>query len=170
MSNVKGSLPVVLATLAAVLGSSSHAAPLEFVDRCYVRQESASPAAGAASGPTQSYLGLRRKATQLVEVSVSVAAANGAVCSVAGIAKLRGSPGAEYLSLVVRPDGRASADAPCQLRIQGTATAVELATTEPACRAQSLCAGLVQLDGQRFELSARVPDGVRGPCFAQPGP
>lgn len=118
----------------------------------------------------QSHLGLRRKGTQLVEVSVAIAGADGAVCSIAGVAKVLGSPGAEYLSLVVRPDGGSSPKVPCQLRVQGTPTAVELTTTEPSCQAQSVCGGQVQLNGQRFELSARVPDGVKGPCFAPPPP
>ena len=163
----------VAVIIAAVLSSLVHAGPLEFIDGCYVRAEPAPLATSGASSPTQSYLGLRRKGTQLVEVNVAVAGANGAVCSVAGIAKVRGNPGAEYLSLVVRPDGgaqRSSANVPCQLRIQGTPTAVELATTEPSCRAQSLCGGQVQLNGQRFELSGRVAHGARGPCFASPAP
>ena len=156
--------------IATALCGGVHAAPLDFVDGCYVRPEPALAAASGASGPTQSYLGLRRKGTQLVEVNVAVAGANGTVCSVAGIAKWRGPPGAEHLSLVVRPEsGRNSADALCQLRIQGTPTAVELATTEPTCQAQSLCGGLVQLDGQRFELSGRVPS-AGSPCFASPAP
>ena len=162
----------VIAAIATALCSWGHATPLEFVDGCYVRPEPTLLAASGASGPTQSHLGLRRKGTQLVEVNVAVAGANGAVCSVAGIAKLRGTPGAEYLSLVVRPESglqRNAVNALCQLRIQGTPTAVELTTTEPSCQAQSLCGGLVQLDGQRFELSGKVP-GAGGPCFASPAP
>ena len=163
-------LRTVVGAVATALCGWGHAAPLVFVDGCYVRPEPALVAASGASGPTQSYLGLRRKGTQLVEVNVAVAGANGAVCSVAGVAKWRGSAGAEFLSLVVRPDSglqRNSVDALCQLRIQGTPTAVELATTEPACQAQSLCAGMVQLNGQRFELSGRMP-AAGGPCFASP--
>ena len=166
-SDAKALLRIVVAAIATALCSWGHAAPPEFVDGCYVRPEPASP---AASGVSQSHLGLRRQGTQLVEVNVAVAGANGAVCSVAGIAKWRGGPGAEYLSLVVRPDSglqRHPGHALCQLRIQGTPTAVELATTEPSCQAQSLCAGAVQLDGQRFELSGRVP-AAGGPCFASP--
>ena len=163
----------IVVTTAAALWGCVHAAPLEFADGCYVRPEPALLAASGASGTTQSYLGLRRKSAQLVEVNVSVAGANGAVCNVAGIAKVRGNPGAEYLSLVVRPEGglqRNSVDLLCQLRIHGTPTAVELATTESACQAQSLCGGMVQLNGQRFELSRRLPAGSTTPCFASPGP
>jgi len=159
-----------LALVAVIGGGQAQAAPGEFVDACYVRAEPASP---AASGPGQSHLGLRRKGTQIVEVNVAVTGADGAVCSVAGVAKVVGAPGAEYLSLAVRPDGAArgsSTDVPCQLRIRSTATAVELAASEPSCRAQSLCGGLVQLDGQRFDQSGRVPDGGRGPCFAPATP
>lgn len=160
----------LVSLVATVLSSSAHAALPDFVDGCYVRAEPASAAASDASGPTHSHLGLRRKGTQLVEVSVAVAGANGAVCSVAGIAKVQGNPGAEYLSLVIRPDGRPSAKVPCQLRVQGTLGALELATTEPSCQAQSLCEGQVRLSGQRFELAARVPHGVKGPCFASSAP
>ena len=163
----------VAIVFATVLCSLANAAPLEFVDGCYVRPEPAAPAASGASNPSQSYLGLRRKGTQLVEVDLAVTGANGAVCSVTGVAKLRGGPGAQYLSLVVRPTGgaqRNAVSALCQLRIQGTPAAVELASTEPACQAQSLCGGQVQLNGQRFELSGRVPHGARGPCFASPAP
>ena len=164
---------IVVAAIATALCRFVHAAPFDFVDGCYVRPEPALAAAGGASSPTQSYLGLRRKGTQLVEVNVAVAGANGAVCSVAGVAKWRGGPGAEYLSLVVRPDSglqrNSAGNALCQLRIQGTSTAVELATTEPSCQAQSLCAGLVQFDGQRFELSGRV-NAAGAPCFASPAP
>ena len=172
LGGLGGSLRTVLAAIATALCSWVHAAPLDFVDGCYVRPEPGPAAAGGASGSAQSYLGLRRKGTQLVEVNVAVAGANGAVCSVAGVAKWRGSPGAEYLSLVVRPDSgvqRNSVNALCQLRIQGTPTAVELATTESSCQAQSLCAGMVQLNGQRFELSGRV-SAAGGPCFASPVP
>jgi len=161
-----------VAATATALCSFIHAAPLDDARGIYKRPEPALSPASGANGPTQSYLGLRRKGTQLVEVNVAVAGANGAVCSVAGIAKWRGSAGAEYLSLVVRPDSgvqRNSVNALCQLRIQSKPTAVELATTEPSCQAQSLCAGMVQLNGQRFELSERVST-AGGPCFASPVP
>lgn len=160
----------VIATIATVLGTLAHAAPPEFVDGCYVRAEPASPGASGASGPTQSHLGLRRKGTQLVEVSVAVVGANGAVCSVAGIAKVQGNPGAQYLSLVIRPDGGPSGKLPCQLRVHGGPANLELATTEPSCQAQSLCEGQVRLSGQRFELAARVPQGAKGPCFVSSAP
>ena len=163
-------LYVIATTIATVLGTLAHAMPPEFVDGCYVRAEPASSAASDASGPTQSHLGLRRKGTQLVEVSVAVVGANGAVCSVAGIAKLQGNPGAQYLSLVIRRDGGPAAKVPCQLRVQGTSTYLELATTEPSCQAQSLCEGQVRLSGQRFELAARVPQGAKVPCFASSAP
>lgn len=163
-----GTLRTLVATTVIVFSTLGHAAPPEFVDACYVRAETPSPNAGGAIGPMQSYLGLRRKGTQLVEVSVAVAGANGAVCSVAGTAKVLGTPGAEYLSFVVRPDSGPAAKVPCQLRVQVTSTSVELATSEASC--QSLCGGQVQLSGQRFELSARVPDGVKGPCFAPSAP
>ena len=157
----------VMAAIATVLGTVAHATPPEFVDACYVRAEPPPPASGNASGPTQSHLGLRRKGTQLVEVSVAVVGANGAVCSVAGIAKIQGNPGAQYLSLVIRPDGGGpSGKVPCQLRIQESPAHLELTTTEPSCQAQSLCEGQVRLSGQRFELAARVPQGTKGPCFA----
>jgi hypothetical protein len=83
---------------------------------------------------------------------------------------VRGTPGAEVLVLPVRPDaGAASArDAPlCLVRIEATAGAIEISSTEPACRAQGVCGGRVALHGQRFELGARTPAGAPAPCFAR---
>ena len=93
-------------------------------------------------------------------------APTGALCSVAGVARLR--PG-EVLVLPVRPDSANAAKppaTPCLVSLRTLPQSVEISTTEAACQAQSLCAGQVQLHGQRFDLATRVPSNGKNPCFA----
>jgi hypothetical protein len=151
------------------------AAPGDALNVCYVRADTVSVTSGGntEARTMQSYLGLRPKGTQLFEVDVSVVGPNASVCSVSGVARLRGEAGHELLAMVVRPEpGRKSerSDALCQVFVQLTPTAVELATTQSACQAQSLCGGQVQLHGQRFELAAKLPSTAKGPCFEQRAP
>ena len=72
------------------------------------------------------------------------------------------------LVLPVRPEGaRATRPAaPCLVFLRSLAQSVEISTTEAACQAQSLCAGQVQLHGQRFELATRLPPAGSNACFA----
>ena len=158
-----------MAALAAALAcAAGTAAPLPFPDACFVRPEAAASAAGSASEPARSHLGVRRKSTQLYEIELTVAGPNLATCSVAGVARFRGSAGREVLTMVVRPDGSGAAarsSGLCQLFLLPTESAIELGITESACRAQGLCGGLVQLQGQRFDLTGQVPRGNKAPCF-----
>lgn len=164
-----------LAMLAAIAlglaGAASRAAPGRSADACYVR---AAPPAADASAPAAasaaSHLGLRRKTEQLFEVDISVSGPGDATCTVGGVARLRGEPGAEVLGLVIRPDparktGRSGTL--CQVFVQLTPAAVELRTTRSSCQAQSLCEGRIELDGQRFSHDAKLPAGSPGPCFAK---
>ncbi len=133
---------------------------------CYVRPPAEAASAPAAAAPD--HVGIRRKSDKLFELDISVAGAADAQCSVAGVAKLQGEPGAEVLGLVVRPDptrksGRTGTL--CQVFVRLSPAGVELATTPAACQAQSLCEGKVELNGQRFEHATRLPPGTRGPCF-----
>jgi hypothetical protein len=142
---------------------------------CYVRADTVSVGAGEniESRSVQSHLGMRPKGTQLYELDISIAGQDAAVCSLSGVAKLRGDPGKESLALVVRPDpGRKSGRSGtlCQVFVQLTPTAVELSTTQSSCQAQSLCGGQVQLQGQRFEHTAKLPAASKGPCFEQRAP
>jgi len=161
---------MVVASLVAFFCAGADATPSVLSDACYVRSESV-PAEVAKSyelSSAQSHLGLRRKATQLVEVDLSVLGDHAAVCSVEGVARVRGPVGQEFLVLPVRPDPsteyRRGAD-PCLVYIRETPTAIEVTTTEPACRAQALCTGQVQLHGQRFEYEGRIEPGSKSPCF-----
>jgi hypothetical protein len=162
-----------LARLAAIAlglaGTASLAAPSRSADACYVRAE---PPAAEASAPASaaSHLGLRRKTEQLFEVDISVSGPGDATCTVGGVARLRGEPGAEVLGLVIRPDPARKAGRSgtlCQVFVQLTPAAVELRTTRSSCQAQSLCDGRVELDGQRFLHDAKLPTGSPGPCFAK---
>ena len=155
--------------LAAVLAvPAARSVPNE---ACYVRTEAfAAPAvAGAASAPAQSFVGWRRKTERLFEVDISVSSAGQATCSVSGVARLRGTEAAtEILGFVVRPEparNAARSEAPCQVFVRLTSDAVELRTTSEACRAQALCEGRVDLDGQRFDAVSHVPAGAGLPCF-----
>jgi hypothetical protein len=168
---MEGTLRSVVASLLIGLCAAAHAAPGDGLDVCYVRPESvpAEDTANKASGSdTQSYLGLRRKATQLFEVKLTLVGQEGAVCSIAGVARLRGSAGQEILVLPVRPEpgtDRSRSGTLCLIYVQLTSTAVEIATTEATCQAQALCGGKVRVQGQRFEHSDRVAPGVKGPCW-----
>jgi len=167
-----GSITAVVTMLAA----TCHAMPREALDACYVRAESfaGSAPAGTYAGADQSHFGVRRKTTQLFELDISVNGPGGATCSLTGVARLRGDPGQEVLAMVVRPDRPATTvrtEASCQVLVQLTAAAaIELRTTPSSCRAQSLCEGRVELDGQRFESSTRLPTGTTGPCFERRAP
>jgi hypothetical protein len=155
----------------ALFSITCMAAPNDALNVCFVRTDMVPAAAGAGSEPrpVQSHLGLRPKGTQLFELDISVAGENDAVCMVNGVAKLRGEPGRELLALVVRNDlsfKNMGTGTVCQVFVQLTPTAVELATTQSSCRAQALCGGQVQLHGQRFERSTQLQGAAKGPCFA----
>ena len=117
---------------------------------------------------SESRLGIRRRSGQLFDVELAVVGADGALCAVSGVARLRAG---EALVLPVRPDlarGAKPPATPCLVTLRSAAGAVEVTITEAACQAQALCAGKVQLHGQRFEPATRVPAGGRSPCFAAP--
>jgi hypothetical protein len=170
-----GSVRLVLASLLAALCAGANGTPSVLNDACYVRDESAAVAIAKSYEPSsaQSYLGLRRKATQLVEVELSVLGENAAVCSVDGVARVRGPAGQEFLVFPVRPapgtEYRRDAEL-CLVYIRDTPTAIEITTTEPSCRAQALCGGQVQLHGQRFEFEGRIAPGTKSPCFEHQAP
>ena len=165
----------VIAAAVSVLAATCNAAPRDSLNACYVR-----PAALAASSPegaearaADSFVGVRRKTDQLFELDISVSGPDDVTCSLAGLAKLRGEPGQEALAMVVRPDpsrktGRSGTL--CQVFVQLTPTAIELRTTPSSCRAQSLCEGRIELNGQRFEAATKLPMGANGPCFARRAP
>lgn len=171
--------PVAIAAWCAAC--AVHAAPASPLDACFVRVDAAAPAAtdvaassvaAASAPPTQSHVGLRRKTEQLFALDVSVAGPDAAVCRLTGTARLRGDP-AEILAMVVRPDpGRKTGRTGtlCQVFVRLTPDGITLATTPSSCQAQSLCEGRVELDGQRFDATSRLPAGARGPCFATPSP
>lgn len=150
------------------------AEPFPLIDACFVRYESLPDGRvlSNSTGPTQSRLGIRRKTERLFEVELSVVGQSGAVCAVSGVARLRDAPEGAVLTLPVRPDGSPAKRlaTPCLVYVRAASDAVEIATTEAHCQTQSLCAGQVQLHGQRFELSSRVPSTSWNPCFAQPVP
>jgi hypothetical protein len=162
----------VAALVAGLLCASAQAASVVLEDACYVRSDGVASAAArpAGSDAPQNHLGLRRRATQLVDVELALSGEALAQCHITGTARVRGPAGAEYLVLPVRPDaGVASArDAPlCLVRIEATGSAIELSTTEPACRAQGVCGGRVALHGQRFGLALRTSPEAPAPCFAR---
>jgi hypothetical protein len=75
--------------------------------------------------------------------------------------------------LPVRPEsGKAAKPAatPCLVSLRAGPDSLEITTTEAACQAQSLCAGQVQLHGQRFDLATRVAASDRNRCFAASPP
>lgn len=164
-------MPRIEAIAALLCCAAAQAAPTLLIDACYVRGP-AGPAAQTSSEPAQppDHLGLRRRATQLVDVDLALAGSDLAHCQITGTARVRGAAGAEHLVLPVRPDAGASSarDAPlCLVRIEATASAIELSSTEPACRAQGVCGGRVALHGQRFDFATRTPPGAVAPCFAR---
>lgn len=151
--------------------AAAQATPVLLSDACYVRGH-AGPTAQTASepAPPADHLGLHRRATQLVDVDLSLAGSELAHCRITGTARVRGAAGAEHLVLPVRSDAGAapSRDAPlCLVRIEATPAAIELSSTEAACRTQGVCGGRVSLHGQRFELASRTPPGAPVPCFAR---
>ncbi len=157
--------------LAALGCAAAGLAVAQGTSTCYVRPPADAASAPAAAAPD--HVGIRRKSDKLFELDISVAGAADAQCSVAGVAKLQGEPGAEVLGLVVRPDptrksGRTGTL--CQVFVRLSPAGVELATTPAACQAQSLCEGKVELNGQRFEHATRLPPGTRGPCFEKRAP
>ncbi len=150
--------------------SPAQAASVLLDDACYVRGAGGSAAAAPAAEAMPGHLGLRRRATQLVDVDLSLTGDALAQCSITGTARVRGAAGAEFLVLPVRPDVPAASArdaALCLVRIEAVAGAIELSSTEPACRAQGVCGGRVTLHGQRFELATRAPAGASAPCFAR---
>ena len=158
--------------LFSLVAASANAEPFTDTDACFVRAEprQAASASNVVPAASESRLGIRRKTGQLFEVELSVVGPDGALCSVAGVARLR--PG-EVLVLPVRPEYAKAAkppDTPCLVSLRALPQSVEITTTEAACQAQSLCAGQVQLHGQRFELATRVPWSGRNPCFAAAPP
>jgi len=169
---VRTAIVIVAVSLLAAASGAACSAP---AGACYVRVEpfDALPAAGPASAPALSHVGLRRKTAELFEVDLSVSGPDQATCTVSGVARLRGDPGAEVLGLVIRPDpsrksGRSGTL--CQVFVQLTAAGVELRTTPSSCQAQALCEGRVDLNGQRFESASMVPVGSGSPCFAGRAP
>ena len=167
-----------MATLATIAIAPAAAQPDSFADACFVRGEPRPPTATTTTGTTtttttllpaaaESRLGMRRKNGQLYDVELAVVGPDGALCAVSGVARLR--PG-DALVLPVRPESGKGATAPatpCLVSLRAASSgAIEITTTESACQAQSLCAGQVQLHGQRFEPATRLPAGGRSPCFA----
>jgi hypothetical protein len=51
------------------------------------------------------------------------------------------------------------------VQIRDSAGAIEILTTEAACREQGVCDGKVTLHGQRFESADRTGSQARTPCF-----
>ena len=157
--------------LLALPGTPASAEPFGAGDACFVRPEpppATTPPAIVVPAASESRLGIRRKTGQLFDVEIAVVGADGALCAVSGVARLR--PG-ETLVLPVRPEpGKAAKPpaAPCLVSLRDVAGAVEVRTSEPACQAQALCAGQVPLDGQRFEATTRLPAGGPNACFAAP--
>jgi len=162
---------IVAAQLALTFGLAD-AQPFAHGDACFVRAEPSPLAQGSTVRPaaSESRLGIRRKTGRLFDVELSVVGPGGAVCSVSGVARLREDG---VLALPVRPERGAIAKppaTPCLVYLRAMPEAVEVTTAEAACQAQSLCAGQVQLPGQRFEIATRVPSSSRNQCFAQPAP
>jgi hypothetical protein len=152
------------------LGAAAQAAPDMPPDACLVRDDSSAALQGSTLEPraAQDHLGWRQKTGRLFEVELS-AGQGLAACSVVGTARLRGGPEGNDLILPVRPEGGgARGGAPCLVTIHLSATSATVTTTETSCRAQALCGGRIQLQGQTFEIAHRVPD-AKGPCFATPG-
>jgi len=163
--------PLGFAFATALLGMPAGAAeaePFAHVDACFIRAESRPPATATKVVPaaSESRLGIRRRTGQLFDVELSVLGPDGVLCSVSGVARLR--PG-EVLALPVRPEIGKAAQAPatpCLVYLRATSEALDITTTEAACQAQSLCAGQVQLHGQRFDLATRVVASDRNRCLA----
>ena len=156
--------PLLLALAIAPAGAE----PFDAGDACFVRAEP-QPSAPAPTvvvpAASESRLGIRRRSGQLFDVEVAVVGADGALCAVSGVARLRPEG---TLVLPVRPDAARGAKpppTPCLVSLRSAAGAIEVTTTEAACQAQALCAGRVQLHGQRFEAATRVPAGVGSACF-----
>ena len=167
--------PVGLAlafALFALRVAAAQAEPSAFTDACFVRTEPPRPASTPHVVPaaSESRVGIRRKTGQLFDVELSVVGPDGALCSVSGVARLH--PG-EVLVLPLRPEGGKTAKppaTPCLVSLRATPQALEITTTEAACQAQSLCAGQVQLEGQRFDLATRLAPSDRNRCFAMSPP
>lgn len=164
-----------LALAPALLGvpvAAARAEPFAYADACFVRAEPLPPASASNVVPaaSESRVGIRRKTGQLFDVELSVVGPDGALCSVSGVARLR--PG-DLLVLPVRPEsGKAAKPAatPCLVSLRAGPDSLEITTTEAACQAQSLCAGQVQLHGQRFDVATRVTASDRNRCFAASPP
>lgn len=174
MSAILGSAALLprLIGLAVLLWSTGTVAAPRGFDACFVRPPAVDEAASSPGGGT-GHVGIRRRTEQLFELDVSVSPDALTTCQVSGTARLRGEAGAEMLGMVVRPDpsrrtGRSGTL--CQVFVRLTpAGGVELKTTPGACKAQALCEGKVELDGQRFDAATRLPPGTDGPCFKKAG-
>lgn len=156
-----------LLVLVYAIAAPAGAEPFTPAEACFVRPEVRPAAAASAVVPAaiESRLGIRRKAGQLYEVELAVLGADGALCTIAGVARQR--PG-DVLVLPVRPEAARGAKpppSPCLVSLRNLGTAIEVGTTEAACQAQSLCAGQVQLNGQRFELATRQAADATSACF-----
>ncbi len=139
---------------AGLVAGLAMALPVQAVpeEGCYLR-----PADGAAS-----HLGLRRSRAQIVEVDIRIATRDGSECRVSGLARRRPQPGGERLVFPIRTPGTE----PCQVQVVLQADALVVSTPGAACSARPPCGGLITLDGQRFEHSARSADTAA--CFAAP--
>lgn len=161
---------VCIASLLAASGLPVLAQPAE---ACYVRAEPATPAAiPLASDMVSSHLGIRRNRARLFDVEISLTTPGGSNCTLNGLARVRGTAGQEVLAFPMRRDASlppSPTGVPCQVFVQLTPTALVLATSEQACAAQPPCDGLIAVHGQRFELTGKVPEGTKGPCFGSAG-
>jgi hypothetical protein len=171
MNASPGGWALVCALFALPVGAAK-AEPFAHADACFVRAEPRPPASASNVVPaaSESRLGIRRRTGQLFDVELSVVGPDGALCSVSGVARLR--PG-EVLALPVRPESGKAAKPPappCLVYLRAAPESLEVSTTEAACQAQSLCAGQVQLHGQRFDLATRLAASDRNRCFAASPP
>jgi hypothetical protein len=157
--------------LLASLSVVAQAAPGLPREACLVRAEApVAVAAGAAASPaaSQSRLGWRQKTTRLFEVELTMRQGL-ATCSIAGTAKLRSDADGDALVLPVRPAGGTAHGAPpCLVTVHVSPAFATVTTSEASCRAQDLCGGRVEVQGQRFESNSGVPPGGGSACFSQP--
>lgn len=166
------SSPLLLAFLAS-LGAVAQPAPELPREACLVRDD---PPLAAGAGPatkpplSQSHLGWRGKTTRLFDVELTLGQGL-ATCSIAGTARLNSTPEGDALVLPVRPvTGLAHGATPCLVTVHVSSAAATVSSSEASCRAQDLCGGKVEVQGQRFEWPAGVQPSATGPCFARPKP
>jgi hypothetical protein len=163
---------LLLAFLAS-LGAVAQATPELPREACLVRDDPAPTASGgtATQPPVlQSHLGWREKTTRLYDIELTLRQGL-ASCSIAGTARLNSTPEGDSLVLPVRPvAGLAHGATPCLVTIRIAPATATISSSEASCRAQDLCGGRVELQGQRFEWPAATPPSATGPCFARPQP